>query len=96
MYTKHAEKRVQQRGIPYEVCEMLLSYGDERFDGHGGIVQYFSEKSVSRLIAEKGIQYCKKNIKQFKAYLVKSARDGSIITVGIDRTPHKFKVLGAA
>ena len=32
MYTKHAEKRVQQRGISLEICELLLSYGDERFD----------------------------------------------------------------
>jgi len=96
MYTKHAEKRVQQRGISHEVCELLLSYGDEKFDGHGGIIQYFSEKSISLLISERGVQFCKKNIKKFKAYLVKSARDGSIITVGIDRTPHKFKVLGAA
>ena len=32
MYTKHAEKRVQQRGISHEVCELLLSYGDEKFD----------------------------------------------------------------
>lgn len=96
MYTKHAEKRVNQRGISYEICDLLLSYGDEKFDGRGGVIQYFSEKSISLLISDRGVQFCKKNIKKFKAYLVKSAHDGSIITVGINRTPHKFKALGAA
>lgn len=96
MYTKHAQKRINQRGIPLFVCEMLLAYGEEKFDGHGGLIRYFSERSVSRLISDKGIGFCKKHIKSLRAYLVESATDGGIITVGINHINHKFKVLGAA
>ncbi|SNX29558.1 hypothetical protein SAMN06295945_1938 [Polynucleobacter meluiroseus] len=96
MYTKHAQKRISQRGIQPFVCEMLLAYGEKRFDGHGGLIRYFSERSISRLISDKGISYCKKNIKSFRTYLVESTTDGGIITAGINHVNHKFKALSAA
>jgi len=96
MYTKHAKKRIDQRGIQPFVCEMLLAYGEKKFDGHGGLIRYFSERSVSRLISDRGIDFCKKHIKSFRTYLVESTTDGGIITVGINHVNHKYKVLGAA
>jgi hypothetical protein len=96
MYTEHAEKRLQQRGISRDVCELLLAYGDEKYDGHGGCIRFFSERSVARLNAECGLSFCKKHIGSFRTYLVQSTRDGAIITVGLDRVAHKFKALRVA
>jgi len=41
-YTQHAATRSQQRGIPPIVSTWLLDYGEEIYDGHGGIVRCFT------------------------------------------------------
>jgi hypothetical protein len=36
--TAHAAARMRQRSIPPVVIEWLDEFGDEYFDGHGGVV----------------------------------------------------------
>ncbi len=41
MVTRHAQVRMQQRGVPPLILEWLLKYGAIEHDGHGGHVRYF-------------------------------------------------------
>ena len=44
--TKHAKVRMQQRAIPPLVEQLLDEYGEQQFDGHGGVICYFSKETV--------------------------------------------------
>ncbi len=81
-HTRHAVDRSQQRGIPPLIKTWLLDYGDEVFDGHGGIVRYFTRESIRRMEREFGAAPLKRMHEYFRCYLVQSNDDGSIITVG--------------
>ena len=81
-FTRHAAERVQQRGIPAVISDWLLAYGDEAFDGRGGIVRYFSSGSLRRLEREVGKESVKRVAEYLRCYLVESSRDGAVITVG--------------
>lgn len=80
--TRHAERRAQQRGIPPLVTNWLLDYGDETFDGHGGVVRYFSPQSIRRMACELGQTPLRRMAEFLRCYLVQGSSDGSIITVG--------------
>lgn len=81
MLTKHAIKRLQQRGIPANIVDLLLNFG--KIDsGHKGADVYFFDKA--------GKQCAKHNLHQagvkqvdhhLNSYLVVSG-DGSVITAG--------------
>jgi hypothetical protein len=49
MYTKHAEVRMQQRGISRDVVELLLRYGNCRENNCGGEIYSFSKKARKRV-----------------------------------------------
>lgn len=80
--TNHAAQRAQQRGIPSLVSNWLLDYGDEIFDGHGGVIRYFSSNCIRRMEREIGKAPIKRFSEFLRCYLVESSRDGAIITVG--------------
>jgi len=82
MYSKHALKRCQQRAIPFDVCDMVLDYGQYRYDGHGGRVWFLTKKSLSRLEQAYGSDVSKKLEKKKNLYLVESTVDSTIITAG--------------
>ena len=69
-FTQHATERLQQRGVPPLIAGWLLDYGEETFDGHGGVVRYFTRRSIRRLS------------EYLRCYLVQSNDDGSVITIG--------------
>lgn len=81
-HTHHAYKRAQQRGIPPLIKTWLLDYGDEVFDGHGGIVRYFTRQSIRRMERDFGAAPLKRMHEYLRCYLVQSNNDGTIITVG--------------
>lgn len=81
-FTKHAEIRAQQRGIPYEIADLLIQYGDAQHDGNGGVVRYFSARSVLDMQDDIGKNTVKKMAEHLRAYLVESSKDGAVITVG--------------
>jgi hypothetical protein len=81
-YTKHAAVRSQQRGIPPLISDWLITYGDEEFDGRGGVVRYFSATGIRQLEDEVGAKQVKQKSEFLRCYLVQATDTGSIITVG--------------
>lgn len=84
MNTKHADIRMQQRGIPPLVLDWLLKYGQEAHDHHGAIIRYFDKRSIRRLRRDVGNKPVGRLADYLNAYLVES--NGSVVTVG-----HRFK-----
>lgn len=80
-YTTHAAIRLQQRGIPPVVSDMLLAYGDEKFDGHGGVIRYFSATGLQELSSDLGKGSSKFVERYRNCYLVQAIDDGAVITV---------------
>ena len=60
----------------------LSQDGEEEYDGHGGILRYFSHASRRALEREVGRGPLGKLNEYLDAYKVESSRDGSTITVG--------------
>ena len=81
-FTQHATARAQQRGIPTLITNWLLDYGEEIYDGHGGIVRYFTRGSVRRMERDIGATPIKRLSEYLRCYLVVSSEDGVVITVG--------------
>lgn len=86
--TQHATQRIQQRGIPAVISNWLLDYGDEMFDGHGGVVRYFSSSGLRHLEHDVGKAPVKRLAEYLRCYLVESSNNGAIITIG-KRYPSK-------
>jgi len=81
-FTEHATIRQQQRGIPPLVADWLIDYGDEQFDGHGGIVRFFSKQCIRLLEREVGQKPLARMSEFMRCYLVQSSKDGAVITLG--------------
>lgn len=82
LLTTHATIRAQQRGIPPVIQDWLLDYGEEQFDGHGGIVRYFSQECLREMEREIGKATLKRMSEYLRCYLVQSSHDSAVITVG--------------
>ena len=80
--TLHALHRAQQRGVPPLVLHWLLDYGEETFDGHGGVVRYFSSRSIRQLERDIGQAPLKRLSEFLRCYLVQASSGGHVITVG--------------
>lgn len=81
--SRHAISRRQKRGIPPIILDWLEQYGEERFDGHGGVIRYFGRDSRRRMEKVLGRRFVTENQKYLDHYLVESASDGTIITMGV-------------
>jgi hypothetical protein len=81
-YSQHALIRQQQRGIPAEVTSLLVDYGKETFDGHGGVVRYFTHDSIRAMTTDFGQDTVRRMSEYLRCYLVQRSDDGEIITVG--------------
>lgn len=86
MTTLHAARRGQQRGIPPLVDHWLSQFGEEQYDGHGGVVRYFSRRSIRHLERAIGRAPLARLSDFLDCYKVESSTDGHTITVG-----HRFK-----
>jgi hypothetical protein len=80
--THHAAIRSQQRGIPPLIDLWLDQYGEEEYDGHGGIRRYFSRASIRTMEREFGREPLSKLSEYFNSYKVSSSNNGQTITVG--------------
>jgi hypothetical protein len=80
--SRHAEERAQQRGVPPLITTWLLAYGEANFDGHGGVVRYFTRTSIRRMERELGAAPVRRLWEYLRCYLVQSSGDGTVITVG--------------
>lgn len=88
VHSHHARARAQQRGVPRLIQSWLLEYGEEFFDGRGGIIRYFTRQGIRRMKRDIGTTPLKRLSEFLRCYLVESNDDGSIITMG-KRYPNK-------
>jgi hypothetical protein len=80
--TKHAQKRSQQKAIPNQVIELLLTYGEEEPAGNGASICRFQSRRTKKEIRRECRLTGFKNIeKYFRAYIIVSS-DNKIVTVG--------------
>ncbi len=85
--TRHAQARMQQRGIPVEALDCLLDFGREAFDHHGGVVLYF-DKAARRQLSR--ATSATKNIDRVsRCYAV--LLEGKVVTVG-----HRYRRINRA
>lgn len=80
-HTRHAITRMQQRGIPPMVDQLLDLYGQEEHDGHGAVTLYLNKNSIRNIERDFGRRPVSRLAEWFDAYKVKSL-DGHTITVG--------------
>jgi hypothetical protein len=78
----HAAVRAQQRCIPPLIDQWLDQFGEERYDGHGGVLRFFSHASIRAMEQAFGRAPVRKLAEYFDAYKVESSHDGQIITIG--------------
>lgn len=81
-FTTHGAVRSQQRGIPQLISNWLLDYGNEMFDDHGGVVRYFSARSVRKMEREIGKAPLQRMSEFLRCYLVQNSLDGAVIAIG--------------
>lgn len=79
-FTKHAQVRSQQRGIPELVVDLLLRFGRREHDHAGAEIVFFDRTSRKRLEAYVGGLIGKFN-EHMDCYAVMA--DGQVITVGV-------------
>ena len=60
----------------------LLDYGAEQFDGHGGVVRYFSNECIRKMARDIGKVSLRRMSEYLRCYLVQRNSDGAVITVG--------------
>jgi hypothetical protein len=86
LVTHHAEVRMQQRAVTFNMLERLLEFGHTRFNGRGTAIVSFPKKSVKKLKAKlKHHEYVSLE-KHLNLYAVVSL-DDELLTVGY-RTRH--------
>ena len=78
----HAQVRSQQRSIPPLIIDWLVEYGEEDFDGRGGIRRYFNKESRRKLEQAFGRRPVRRLGELLNSYLVESVDTGIIVTVG--------------
>ncbi len=77
--TKHAQVRMQQRGIPDRVVDWLLAYGEIDYQ-QGAQLYYFTDRAREALRREVGRRMLRRHEKALNSYLV--CADSRITTVG--------------
>lgn len=82
IHTAHAEIRKQQRAIPNIVETWLEEFGEEKHDHHGGIIIYFSKRSIRKMEKAFGTKFVRENKKYLSAYKVDCISSGMTLTIG--------------
>jgi hypothetical protein len=78
----HAATRAQQRCIPPLIDQWLDQFGEETYDGHGGVLRFFSHASLRSMEREFGRAPVRKLAEFLDIYKVESSHDGHVITIG--------------
>jgi len=78
--TKHAQLRMQQRGIPESALQLLLRYGKYQHDGHGAEIVTFNKAARNCLKKHETHACYVRAERHFDVYSV--ITDEVIITIG--------------
>lgn len=79
--SRHAQVRIQQRGIPANFVEILHDFGRHQHDRRNGIILSFDHRARKRLRRMFGSQEYRRLEPYLDTYAV-MALNGEIITVG--------------
>ena len=82
MFSVHAKKRAQQRGINLNICRLLRWHGDSQDAGNGKVIRYFSKQAKRRLSEILGPRFLATNHENLRTYLIEARESGTVITVG--------------
>jgi hypothetical protein len=82
MSREHAAVRAQQRGIPPLIIEWLDEFGEEIYDGHGGVRRYFSKRSIRAMERALGRAIVRRLADYLGVYKVDSSSSGHHLTIG--------------
>jgi len=89
VFTKHAQKRCQQRAISKEICNLVLDFGDYRYDKHGARIWFMTKKSLGRVEKELGTESAKRLERKKNIFLVEALDTSAVVTVGYSFKPTK-------
>lgn len=78
--TKHAQARIQQRGIPRMAIEHLLDFGREYHDHHGAVIVMLDHAALRRM--ERSGTARGPRLDRLRGLYAVVGRDGSIRTAG--------------
>ena len=79
--SRHAQARMQQRGISTELLGLLAVYGARAHDHHGGQLRFFDKAARRRLRQAAGEAAWRRVESKLDVYAV-IAQDGCVVTVG--------------
>ena len=79
-YSKHAQQRVQQRGIDEEVVEILVEHGRRRYH-NGGVTCYMDKRTRARLESVMEGSAYRRVADRLDRYVVLSPDGTQILTV---------------
>lgn len=79
--SQHAAVRKQQRGIPSEVLECLIEFGNVCHDHLGAEILHFDKRSKQRCLSALSKESLRKLDGHFDVYAVRGL-NGTLLTVG--------------
>jgi hypothetical protein len=78
-FTEHAQKRLQQRGIPRDIVELILSSGVST-TAPGKVMEYYvHKKERDKLLQD--LRQCIKMVEKSNKIRILASEDGKIITL---------------
>ena len=80
--SRHAQIRMQQRGIPALIVQWLEAYGEEHHDHNGAVVLHFTKRSRRRLEQDVGSTPVRRLAEWMNAYAV-VGNNGTLVTTGM-------------
>ena len=80
-YSVHASKRLQQRGIPQEVTDLILKYGSSRRRPGGAVEYYFKRSDKAEVITQLKRLIKKIDALDGKGVLVDEGNHAQVISV---------------
>lgn len=80
MITPHAQARMQQRGLPPGIVDLLLAYGSVTHDHHGAEILHFDKPALRRLEHDWGRTFVRRIDGLRRVYAV--LQGGRVITTG--------------
>jgi hypothetical protein len=81
-YSNHARRRLQQRGIPDRVVELILSYGDRESASRGRTICCVRSQRTRRELSREAAFEGLRNIDRYLRTYVVVAPDTTVVTVG--------------
>lgn len=88
--TRHATRRLQQRGIPGWFLELLVHHGKARHDGHGVVIHTVDQAARRRLLDCLGPKAYASAERYFGVYAVVAADDQAIVTAAHRTRRHRL------